>query len=239
MIEFKKVHITLNNKLILKDISLKLCGGKHYCLLGKSGSGKTTFLNTLNFIYYPDQGEIYSQDYGRLDNKESIKSHRKQTATIFQNINLIPGLNVLENVLLGKIHNYGVFSSIYTCSDTERTKALESLNDVGLIRKSLENINNLSGGEKQRVAIARAIYRNPKLLIADEPVSNLDPKNTSIIMKLIKKLCKKKIISSIISFHNPEIALKFSRNVVAMKNGKIFFTGSKNLSPNEIREIYN
>ena len=108
-----------------------------------------------------------------------------------------------------------------------------------MLSKSLESITTLSGGEKQRVAVARAIFKNPRLLIADEPVSNLDPQNTRLIMKLIKKLCINKKMCCIVSLHNPEIAIKFSKNIIALKNGKIILNKNNGITKKEINTIYN
>ena len=206
--------------------------------MGKSGSGKTTLLNVINFLIKPISGKIYSSFVGEIKSNNAVDIHRSYTATIFQNINLIPRLNVLENVLVGKINRFSPFNFFLPNSRNEKEKALSCLEEVGLISKSLENVRTLSGGEKQRVAIARAIYKKPKLLLADEPVSNLDPKNTKLIMDLLKTLCVSKKICCIVALHNPDLAIKFSRNIIALKKGKIVLDKKNSINKKDIDKIY-
>ena len=237
MIKLKKISVKLNSKIILHDINLDL-KKQHYALLGKSGSGKTTLLNVINFLIKPISGKIYSSFVGEINSNNAVDIHRSYTATIFQNINLIPRLNVLENVLVGKINRFSPFNFFLPNSRNEKEKALSCLEEVGLISKSLENVRTLSGGEKQRVAIARAIYKKPKLLLADEPVSNLDPKNTKLIMDLLKTLCVSKKICCIVALHNPDLAIKFSRNIIALKKGKIVLDKKSSINKKDIDKIY-
>ena len=109
MIKLKKISVKLNSKIILHDINLDL-KKQHYALLGKSGSGKTTLLNVINFLIKPISGKIYSSFLGEINSNNAVDIHRSYTATIFQNINLIPRLNVLENVLVGKINRFSPFN---------------------------------------------------------------------------------------------------------------------------------
>lgn len=238
MVKLQKINVELSNKIILENINLDL-KNIHYSLLGKSGSGKTTLLNVINLLIKAKSGKIYSDIVGDIESNNSIDIHRSHTSTIFQNTNLIPRLNVLENVLIGKINKFAPFSFTLPNSNVEKQKALICLQEVGLLSKSLASITTLSGGEKQRVAVARAIFKNPRLLIADEPVSNLDPQNTRLIMKLIKKICINKKMCCIVSLHNPEIAIKFSKNIIALKNGKIILNKNNGITKKEINTIYN
>ena len=238
MIKLQNINVELSKKIILQNINLDL-KKIHYSLLGKSGSGKTTLLNVLNLLIKPKSGEIYSDIVGDIKSNNSINIYRSYISTIFQNINLIPRFNVLENVLIGKINKFAPFNFTLPNSSHEKQKALICLQEVGLLSKSLESITNLSGGEKQRVAIARAIFKNPKLLIADEPVSNLDPQNTKLIMRLLKKLCINKKMCCIVSLHNPKLAVKFSKNIIALKNGKVILNNTNGITKKDINKIYN
>ena len=238
MVRLQKINVELSKKIILQNINLDL-KNIHYSLLGKSGSGKTTLLNVINLLIKPKSGKVYSDIVGDIKSNNSIDIYRSYISTIFQNINLIPRYNVLENVLIGKIHKFAPFSFTLPNSSYVKQKALICLQEVGLLSKSLESITNLSGGEKQRVAIARAIFKNPKLLIADEPVSNLDPQNTKIIMGILKKLCINKKICCIVSLHNPELAVKFSKNIIALKNGKVILNKNNGITKKDINKIYN
>ena len=238
MVRLQKINVELSKKIILQNINLDL-KNIHYSLLGKSGSGKTTLLNVINLLIKPKSGKVYSDIVGDIKSNNSIDIYRSYISTIFQNINLIPRFNVLENVLIGKINKFAPFSFTLPNSSYEKQKALICLQEVGLLSKSLESITNLSGGEKQRVAIARAIFKNPKLLIADEPVSNLDPQNTKIIMGILKKLCINKKICCIVSLHNPELAVKFSKNIIALKNGKVILNKNNGITKKDVNKIYN
>lgn len=192
MLKISKVHLKYNNHKVLNSVSIDFSNINFCCIIGLSGAGKTSLLKLLNFLIQPSKGTITTNEYGKLINEKQVLKFRKQTAMIFQHNRLIPRFNVLENVLMGKIYNFNILRSYILFSKKEKIKALGCLDKVGLLYCSTNRIDEISGGEIQRVCIARAIYQNPKLLIADEPISQLDPKNAIKIMELFKYISQKK-----------------------------------------------
>jgi phosphonate transport system ATP-binding protein len=144
---------------------------------------------------------------------------------------------VLENVMIGRLGSITTFRSIfYGFTDAEAQEAMGALEKVNMEHLANNKVSSLSGGEKQRVGIARAIFQKPNLLLADEPISNLDPKNAKLIMKLIKPLSEE--IPVIGVFHQPEMTAKYCTRVIAIKEGKIIYDGKPNLSEDQLSEIY-
>lgn len=170
---------------------------------GKSGSGKSTFLNIISGILKPDSGNVYinNTDITALPESKRDKFRAENIGFVFQTFNLLQGFSALENVLLGMTFT----------GKTNKKKAIEILEYVGLKDKLKNKPSELSVGEQQRVAIARAVINNPELILADEPTANLDSKNSENVIELIKKICKEKNISLIVVSHDKEVIAKFNR----------------------------
>ena len=168
---------------VLEDVSLEIASGDFAVLMGASGSGKSTLLNLIGAVDRPTRGRVFLGDSETSSLSESQLTQLRRTSIgfVFQFFNLIPTLNVAENVAfplsLARVKQKEV---------DERTKA--TLDEVGLAPRAKHFPNELSGGEMQRVAIARAIIHRPPLLLADEPTGNLDSKNGSMILDLIREL---------------------------------------------------
>jgi len=167
---------------VLKGISLEIGEGELVAIVGPSGAGKTTLLNLISTIDYPDKGKIYHMEVMiRRSEEWRAKWRRKNVGVVFQGIQLIPTLTALENVIL-PMELLGVESH----KALRRAKTLLKL--LGLENKADRYPVELSGGEQQRVAIARALANDPKVLVADEPVSNLDPENRRRIASILRNL---------------------------------------------------
>tara|TARA_X000000950_G_C13847824_1_gene633192 strand:- start:19 stop:741 length:723 start_codon:yes stop_codon:yes gene_type:complete len=239
MIKLNNITVDYGKFRALESITLNFKKNQFNLLLGSSGSGKTSLLRVLNQLTKPSLGSIISDELGELKSQEKVKQFRQNTAMIFQQSFLIPRYNILENILLGKIHKFNFLKSLFYFSNREKISAMEYLDKVGLIDKSLKKINELSGGEKQRVCIARALYKCPKLLLADEPISQLDPENSKLILNLFSSMVKEKKICIIMSLHQPKIGIGFCDNVIGLKHGKVILNKRNNLIRNmKINEIY-
>ena len=143
----------------------------------------------------------------------------------------------MENVLIGKLGQINTIRSILMgFTDAEANEAMDALKKVNMETKATRLVAGLSGGEMQRVAIARALLQSPSFLIADEPISNLDPSNSHIIMKMIKPLSEN--IPVIGVFHQPEFTAKYCTRVIAIKEGKVIYDGDPKLSNQQLVEIY-
>jgi len=244
MIEVINISKTLpNGKKLLDNISFKVKKGEFVGILGASGAGKTLTLRSLNGLLKPDSGSVvFKNEIGEkvnictLSNKK-LRKVRQKIGVIFQGYHLVQRLSVLENVMIGRLGSISTFRSIfYGFTDAEAHEAMGALEKVNMEHLANNKVSSLSGGEKQRVGIARAIFQKPNLLLADEPISNLDPKNAKLIMKLIKPLSEE--IPVIGVFHQPEMTAKYCTRVIAIKEGKIIYDGKPNLSEDQLSEIY-
>lgn len=231
-----------DGRLLLKDISFEVDKGEFIGILGESGVGKTVLLRCINGLTMPDQGEVILNGDGnpRHINKmkgKDLRSLRRKIGMIFQGSILVKRLSVLENVLTGRLGQINtVRSLLYGFTDKEVYIALEALERVGIRSLAHRRVETLSGGEMQRVAIARAIFQEPYLLLADEPVSNLDPKNTEIILDYLKPLTQQMAIIGV--FHAPHIVSKYCTRVIGIRNGQIVYDGEPCLSELMLRDIY-
>jgi len=224
----------------LKNINLDIDKGERIALLGHSGSGKTTLMNCINRIIKPTSGKIFieGKDIANANSKE-LREIRKKIAVIFQGFNLIGRETVLQNVLNGRLGHLSTLRTFFNQFKEEDYKITEeSLKAVGLWHKKDERVNELSGGQKQRVAIARALSQNPKIILADEPVSNLDPKLIKTILFLLQKVCKEKGITLITSLHFVELIKEHFPRMIGLVDGEIsfddkFYRRGKSEKPNE------
>lgn len=214
----EKVYVTGKISVkALKGVNLGVEKGEFTAVVGPSGSGKTTLLNIIGCIDKPTSGEIFME--GNLLTEKSpeelAKLRRHYFGFIFQSFNLIPVLNVYENVELALNLKYPNLSR-----KEKEKKILEILELVGLMdRKDLRPLE-LSGGEQQRVSIARALVKDPEFVLADEPTANLDSETGKNIINLMRELNEKKGVTFIFSTHDPMI-MQYAKRVIKLRDGKI------------------
>lgn len=224
-----------NGVRALKGVSLDVEKGEFLVVIGLSGSGKSTFLRCLNRLHEPSSGQIIfdGQDLGLLKKPADIRQMRKKIAMIFQHFNLIPRQSVLKNVLMGRLGDKSTWQSLWSLfSAAEKKEALQNLELVGIADKAYLRADQLSGGQRQRVAIARALMQKPMLLLADEPVSSLDPATMHTVMDYLKKINQEYGITVIANLHFISLVRQYATRVVALKDGELVFTGR----PEEITE---
>ena len=184
---------------IFNNLNFHLEEGQRVAIMGKSGSGKSTFLSLVSGIIKPDSGDIFLNDTSYKSMKESeLNDFRASNiGFIFQNFHLVSYLNALENVMLpAKVCNIS----------NPKEKAIELLKNVGLGHRLDHLPSQLSGGEKQRVAIARALIHNPKIILADEPSGNLDEETGITVMDMLFELIKKNNTTLILVTHSKDVA---------------------------------
>jgi phosphonate transport system permease protein len=189
---------------ILEGLSLRVHPGEHISIIGSSGCGKTTLLRCIS---------------GKITGECGSVTRVKKISTIHQDLRLVPQSSSLQNVLHGALGRLSAFRSTFFFPATERQKALELINAVGLSHKSFCKVSELSGGERQRVAIARALMQDPEIILADEPVSSLDDVNSHLIMKLLSDLAKKRKITLISVLHNSSLAQMYADKVLLLEGG--------------------
>ena len=217
MIKLKNISKSYGSQKILDNISLDVKKGEFISIIGPSGAGKTTLLNiigTIEDFSASDKTELTLNDIDiyNLNDNEISEFRNKNIGFIFQFHQLLPELNLEENIFLPSL--------IGKYSKSEYLKKLKDLAKLLGIEKLLKKYpDSISGGERQRVAVARSLINGPKILLADEPTGNLDSKNEQIIMDLFKKLNKELGLTIILVTHNNDFA-KISNKCFTLKDGK-------------------
>ena len=199
----------------LKGVSLEINQGDFVAITGASGSGKSTMMNLVGCLDLPTKGSIFldNKDISRLNESSLAQIRGQKIGFIFQQFNLIPTLNALENVMLPL-----EFQDIST--DTAKSKAMEILNSVGLGDRGGHLPSQLSGGQQQRVAIARSLSNNPDVILADEPTGNLDSISGANVIGLLENLWKKEGKTIILVTHDLKLA-SYAKRIVQLKDGQI------------------
>jgi len=243
MIKIENLSHTYQNRNeeAVKNVNLHIKKGESVVIIGSSGSGKSTFLKCINRLIDPFFGKILigGHDISDCSTKKASKI-RSKIGMIFQNFNLVERETVLKNVLNGRLSYNKTWKTVLgKFSKKDYLVARENLKIVGLEDYENDVVSNLSGGQKQRVAIARALSQKPAIILADEPVSNLDPKLMKEIMDLLKKICEEKSITLISSLHFLDFAKRYGSRIIGMKEGQIVFDGGPdNLTEKDIVDIY-
>lgn len=238
-IETKNLTKRYDNKTALNKITLSFKKGSFNAIIGPSGSGKSTFIRCLNKLILPSDGSILinGENYYNLSRKNVCSD----VATIFQNFNLIPRLSVISNVLIGRLsYLKGIRRIFGIFSEHDKEQALVALDKIGIVNYAFKNVKNLSGGQQQRVAIARAISGNPQILLADEPIANLDPKNSIMVLEMLKELNEKNNVTVIVNLHQIELANKYFDRIIGFRNGSLVYDSEIQGKFNDIhyKEIY-
>ena len=209
-LSLKNISKKYKDKEILKNISFDIKEGELVCILGPSGCGKTTLLNIIGGFVSDYSGDVLLSN----ENINNIPPEKREIATVFQSYGLFTHKNVIDNV------SYGL-KLLKIDRNTREKRAQEMLEKVGLAGYDKKKIKELSGGEQQRVAIARSMVLNPKLLLLDEPLSNLDVHLRDVMRKEIKRIQKQFGVTMIIVTHDQEDAFKLADRVIVINEGHI------------------
>jgi len=222
----KQYELGKNTVAALRGVSLNVAKGERLFLGGPSGSGKSTLLHILGCLDRHHGGKISigGHDVTRANDKAMSDFRARTVGFVFQNFNLMPVLNVFENVQYPLLLNRALSAA------QRRQRIQDILDAVGLSQHARHYPNELSGGQRQRVAIARALVHQPQLLIADEPTANLDSATGTAIMDLMLNLSKSHGSTVIISTHNPDL-LKQAERCVMLRDGKITDDTAQPINP--------
>ena len=235
------VNKYFGNNHAVKNVSFKVNKPQMIGIIGRSGAGKSTLLRIINRLTDSTDGkiEVDGQNILELKSKEK-RSWQRNCAMIFQQFNLVPRLDVLTNVILGRLNYQGSFrASLKMFSPDERADALILLNNLGMANTALQRAETLSGGQQQRVAICRALMQNPKMILADEPIASLDPMNARMVMESLRKIHDEKNLTVISNLHTLDTAKTYCDRIIGMKDGAIVFDDlPEKLSDKLAREIY-
>ncbi|MQY42529.1 phosphonate ABC transporter ATP-binding protein [Epibacterium sp. SM1969] len=223
------------------SVSIDIAPGQFVGVIGRSGAGKSTMLRLINRLIDPTMGSISFDgvDITQLRGK-ALRDWRRDCAMIFQQFNLVDRLDVLTNVLIGRLAEHGFLSSMaMQFTDAERTMALQALDRLDLVPQALQRAGTLSGGQQQRVAIAKALVQQPKIMLADEPIASLDPANATLVMDSLKQINTEDGLTVLVNLHTLDTARAYCDRIIAMRNGRVFFDGSAaQLTNDVVRDIY-
>lgn len=214
MITVENLHKNFGDNEVLKGISTEVKAKEVVCVIGASGSGKSTFLRCLNLLEEVTSGRILIDGVDLTDPKVNINELRSQVGMVFQHFNLFPHKSVLENITLGPIKVKGM-----TKAEAE-TLAKDLLAKVGLADKAHAYPSSLSGGQKQRVAISRALAMNPKVMLFDEPTSALDPELVGEVLAVMKDLANEGMTMVVVT-HEMGFAKEVGDRVIFIDDGII------------------
>ncbi|BDG20185.1 phosphonates import ATP-binding protein PhnC (plasmid) [Thermus thermophilus] len=241
-VEIRNLEVQLGGRKVLKDLSLDLFaeGPQVVALIGPSGSGKSTLIRVLKGLLPPTRGEVRFNGEPVYEKGRPRRALQAQVGIVFQQFQLVDRLSALENVLLGRLPYLGPARGLlrrFPPSDLER--AWEVLGRVGLQEHAWQRADALSGGQKQRVGIARALAQEPRLLLADEPISALDPKNARAVLDLLLELVQERSIPLLLTLHHLEVVRAHADRVVALKEGRVVYDGpAHGLTPEVERDLY-
>jgi phosphonate transport system ATP-binding protein len=217
----------------LDEVSFEVPDGAFAVVLGESGAGKSTLLRILNGLTTPTAGSVY------LDGEE-ITDSRSDVAMVFQQHNLVEEMTAFGNALTGSLNRTGFVRSLGQWqSRADKDLALEALDTVGLLDEADQQATSMSGGQQQRVGIARALVQDPELLLADEPVASLDPASAETVMRYLLSAAEERDLTTLASLHQVNIARQFGEQFIALKDGQLVFSGSREeLTPAVLEDIY-
>jgi phosphonate transport system ATP-binding protein len=228
-------------ELALSDVHLEVAKGERVVILGPSGSGKSTLLRCTNLSIRPTAGKVFidGSEITALPHRE-VARIRCQIGVISQHFNLVEGASALKNVLMGRLGYVGTMKSLLgRFSEEDVAVAADSLRRVGLEQYAQKRVSDLSGGQKQRVAVARAMAQCSRIILADEPVSSLDPKLMKEVMDLIQEICVENDITMMASLHFLELAQKYATRLVGLREGQIVFDNTPDeLTDKDVIDIY-
>ncbi len=240
IIEVQSLSVRYRGGITALDrIDLAFEPGAFTVLLGPSGAGKSTLLRALNGLVRPTRGKVVSAEIGVLNSRAKLRRHRRAAAMIFQQHQLIGRLNVLTNVLTGRLGFYRSWQTLYRHGGADMRRALEAIDRVGLLDYALRRVDMLSGGQQQRVGIARALAQDPTLVLGDEPIASLDPETSIRVLKQLHDICKADGITAIVSLHQVDLAKQFADRLIGISAGQVVFDGqASELTADIVQRIY-
>ncbi|MBY0611514.1 MAG: phosphonate ABC transporter ATP-binding protein [Beijerinckiaceae bacterium] len=229
------------DKTAVRDINLSVPNGSFVGVIGRSGAGKSTLLRMINRLNDPSEGRILfdGADVTALKGK-GLRDWRASCAMIFQQFNLVGRLDVLTNVLMGRLNHVSTLNAtLRLWSAADKAIALSALEQFDIANLAAQRADQLSGGQQQRVAIARALVQEPSLILADEPIASLDPRNTKIVMDALQRINKHFGLTVIVNLHSLEIARDYCDRLVGMAQGRVVFDDAPEaLTADKARDLY-
>ncbi|MEL6920642.1 MAG: phosphonate ABC transporter ATP-binding protein, partial [Pseudomonadota bacterium] len=241
MLELRQVTRRFGSNVAVNSVTTTIPSGQMVGIIGASGAGKSTLLRMINRLIDTSDGEIV---FGGTNvsalRGQPLRDWQRDCAMIFQQFNLVPRLDVLTNVMLGRLNHRSTVSSLLGIfSDEERAMAIASLERLGIEKAAMQRAGTLSGGQQQRVAISRALMQQPKMILADEPIASLDPRNAQIVMQSLKDINERDGITVVTNLHTLDTARTYCERIIGMQHGNVVFDGGPDdLTEEAARKIY-
>lgn len=236
MFELRGVTKRFRELAAVGGIDLSIRAGERVALVGPSGAGKTTLFNLLNGSIPPDEGEVrlFGCDPHRLPARE-LRRLQQQIGTVHQQFHLVGNLRVIHNVNAGHLGRWSLFRALHSLvRPLEVDRAVRWLRGLGLEDKVFERNDRLSGGEQQRVALARVLVQDPSVILADEPISNLDPEHSRLVMDLLRELNQRRGKTVVICLHDVNYAFSHCERIIGLRSGRIAFDGRASEMPRSL-----
>lgn len=227
MLELKSVSKRFGQTVAVDNVSLDIPAGAMVGVIGRSGAGKSTLLRLINRLCDASAGEImwHGKPVSRLDGK-ALREWRACCGMVFQQFNLSPRLDTLNNVLTGSLcRNHGLAPLFKMFPQAERARAILELHALGMADMAFQRCCTLSGGQQQRVAIARTLMQMPQIILADEPIASLDPANAEIVMETLARINHERGITVLVNLHALDIARRYCPRIIGMAGGRVVFDG--------------
>ena len=241
MLRLEGVTKSFGDKRAVDQVSLVVPTGQLVGVIGRSGAGKSTLLRMINRLGDPSRGRILFGDTDITALKgRALRQWRARCAMIFQQFNLAGRLDVLNNVMMGRLNCVGTTRALLKLwSEDDRAIALSALNQFDMAGLAAQRADTLSGGQQQRVAIARAMVQEPDIILADEPIASLDPRNTKVVMDSLLRINKHFGITVVCNLHSLDTARAYCDRLVGMAQGRVVFDGApQTLTDDVARELY-
>ena len=241
MLKISQVTRRFGAKVAVDNVNLEIPTGQMVGVIGRSGAGKSTLLRMINRLIDVSEGSV---EFGGLEvsslRGQALRDWQRDCAMIFQQFNLVPRLDVITNVMLGRLNRRNtILSLLQIFSEEEQLMALKALERLDIAQTASQWAQTLSGGQQQRVAIARALMQNPKMILADEPIASLDPRNAQIVMDSLRDINAEGKITVITNLHTLDTARAYCERIIGMAAGKVVFDGTPDeLTTDVARTIY-
>ncbi|MFZ5652360.1 MAG: phosphonate ABC transporter ATP-binding protein [Bacillota bacterium] len=213
----------------LKGLSLQIQKGERVGIMGRSGAGKTTLLRLINGSIVPTSGslKVLGRAMGQIQPGQ-LRELRSKLAVVQQNHNVVPGMTVFRNTLMGRLGHCsfpGALRMMLYPTGKEMGRVLEILSELEIEDKMHQRCQELSGGQQQRVAVARALFGKPEMILADEPVASVDARTARVVLNRFLRLNQEKGVTVIVSLHQPDFAIDFCTRVLVMDGGQLVYDG--------------
>ncbi|MBI3708452.1 MAG: phosphonate ABC transporter ATP-binding protein [Proteobacteria bacterium] len=246
MLDIERLTKKFGDVVAVNAVSFRVPTGQMLGIIGRSGAGKSTLLRLINRLTDPTTGRILCDDWhGRGIDVSTLRGRelrrwRAHCAMVFQQFNLVPRLNVITNVLMGRLSYHSTLRTLLAMfPQRDRALTIRALQRLDMVSHALQRADALSGGQQQRVAIARALVQEPKILLADEPIASLDLLNATIVMEALRRINKEDVITVICNLHLLQTAKDYCDRIIGMKAGAVVFDGlPSQLTDSIAREIY-